>query len=97
MGFKIWRKDSSGWYLAFDAVFENKEKADEQVAELNAKYADRVKFGELSFHPYREDIKLSKDGSIIDPMLPTNKPKSKPFNNNKRRASRNGQRGTRAW
>ncbi len=88
MGFKIWRKDSSGWYLAFDAIFETKEKADEQVLELNAKYADRVSFGELSFHPYREDIKLAKDGSVIDPLLPMNKLKSKHYNSNNRRGSR---------
>jgi hypothetical protein len=92
MGFKIWGKDSSGWYFAFDVIFDTKEKADDQIQELNAKYADRVKFGELSFHPYREDIKLAKDGSIIDPLLPTNKAKTKPYYSNKRRESRSTRR-----
>lgn len=87
MGFKIWGKDSSGWYLVFDVIFDTKEKADDQIQELNAKYADRIKFGELSFHSYREDIKIAKDGSIIDPLLPMNKTKS--YNPNKRRQSRN--------
>jgi hypothetical protein len=95
MGFKIWGKDSSGWYLAFDVIFDTKEKADDQVSELNAKYADRVSFGELSFYPYREDIKLAKDGSVIDPML--NKLKLKTFSNNRGKGSRRIQSNSKAW
>lgn len=66
MGFKIWRKDNTGWWLAFDIIFNSKDKADEYIQELNAKYSDKVKYGELSFFSYRDDIKISKDGSIID-------------------------------
>jgi aminoglycoside phosphotransferase family enzyme len=73
MGYKIWRKDSSGWWPAYDAIFDTREKVEERIAELNATYADKVKYGELSFHPYRDDIKLNKDGSIIDPVLQMNK------------------------
>lgn len=83
MGFKIWGKDNSGWYLAFDVIFDTKEKVDDYVQELNAKYHDRVRFGELSFHSYREDIKIAKDGSIIDPLLQTSK------NSNNRRSFKN--------
>lgn len=70
MGYKIWRKDNIGWSLAFDAVYPTREKVDEAVAELNARYHEMVRYGELAFYPYRDDIKLSNDGSIIDPNLP---------------------------
>lgn len=73
MGYKIWRKDQSGWSLAFDAVYPTREKVEEAIAELNARYYEMVKYGELAFYPYRDDIRLSKDGSIIDPNLPVRK------------------------
>lgn len=69
MGYKIWRKDKYGWELAFDTVYPTREKVDERIAELNAVYHDMVRNSELQFHPYREDIKLAKDGSVIDPYL----------------------------
>jgi len=69
MGYKIWRKDKHGWDLAFDTVYDTKDKADEYIASLNAQYAEMVKYGELSFYPYREDIKLDKNGEIIDTEL----------------------------
>lgn len=73
MGYKIWRKDRNGWSLAFDATYPTREKADEAVAEANARYHELVKYGELMFYPYRDDIKLSRDGSIIDPNIPVRK------------------------
>jgi hypothetical protein len=69
MGYKIWRKDQTGWSLAFDVIYSTKDKADEVIEELNARYHELVKYGELMFYPYRDDIKLSRDGKIIDPTL----------------------------
>lgn len=69
MGYKIWRKDNSGWALAFDTIYQTRELADEGIAELNAVYHYQVSTGELSFYPYLEDIRLAKDGSIIDKVL----------------------------
>jgi hypothetical protein len=77
MGFKIWRKDREGWFLAFDIVFPTREKALERIAELNAAHKDLVKFGELEFLPYPEDIKIDKKGDIIDDKLPIYRQKSK--------------------
>lgn len=74
MGYKIWRKDSSGWELAFDTVYPTREKVDERIAELNAVYHQQVHLGELEFLPYLEEIKLARNGSVIDDALPTNKP-----------------------
>ncbi|MFA5759159.1 MAG: hypothetical protein WC942_07395 [Clostridia bacterium] len=82
--YKIWRKDNFGWSIAFDTLFESKEKADEHIAELNAVYHEKVNFGELSFYPYRENIKLSKDGNIIDPNIPIYKKHRKYSKNNRR-------------
>lgn len=79
MGYKIWRKDDTGWWLAFDTVFDTREAVDEYIGSLNAQYAEKVRFGEFSFHPYRDDIKLNKDGSIHDPLLITNRPKPKHY------------------
>lgn len=79
MGFKIWRKDKFGYELAFDVVFETEEKANEQIAELNARYFNNIKYNDLSFFSYKEDIKLSKDGSVIKPNLPRKRFKSKFF------------------
>mgnify|MGYP001045476932 CR=1 FL=1 len=73
MGYKIWRKDKYGWELAFDYVYPTREKVDERIAELNAAYPDKIKYGELSFYPYRDDIVLSKDGNIVDDKLPVKK------------------------
>lgn len=66
MGFRIWRKDKTGWSLAFDSIYNTKEEADAHIEELNAVYHDKVKYGELLFYPYREDIELNKNGSIIE-------------------------------
>lgn len=66
MGYKIWRKDRKSWCLAFDDVFVTKELVDSRIAELNAIHHELVRLGELSFYPYRDDIKLSRDGEIID-------------------------------
>ena len=66
-GYRIWRKDRFGWELAFDQVFTTKESVDSRIQELNAQYNDLVKYGELAFYPYREDIRLSRSGGIIDP------------------------------
>lgn len=65
-GYRIWRKDRFGWELAFDQVFTSKESVDERILELNAQYHDLIRYGELAFLPYREDIRLSKSGGIID-------------------------------
>lgn len=73
-GYKIWRKDKSGWELAFDTVYSTREKVDERIAELNAVYHQQVQLGELEFLPYLENIKLARNGSVIDDALPTNKP-----------------------
>lgn len=73
MGYKIWRKDSSGWELAFDTVYPTREKVDERIAELNAVYHHQVQLGELEFLPYLEEIKLSRNGNVIDEALPTNR------------------------
>lgn len=85
MGYKIWRKDSTGWSLAFDMVFASREAVDEYIGSLNAQYAERVKFGDLSFHPYRDDIKLNKDGSINDPSLQLIRSKPRPSTNKRSR------------
>lgn len=69
MGFKIWRQDTSGWSLAFDSVYNTKEAADARIQELNAAYAEKIHFGELAFYLYRDDIKIAKDGSIVDSVL----------------------------
>jgi len=66
MGFRIWRKDKTGWSLAFDSVYNTKEEADTHIEELNAAYHDKIKYGELLFYPYREDIELNRNGTIID-------------------------------
>lgn len=91
MGYKIWRKDSAGWSLAYDTVFETRESAEERIGSLNAQYAEKVKFGELKFYPYRDDIKLDKDGNVVDPFIqnqvrkkshqPKRKPDQRRFNN----------------
>lgn len=86
MGFKIWRKDKFGWCLAFDAIFNSQEAANARIAELQAAFHDMISLGELSFYPYRDDIKLDRDGSIIDNNLPIYKQKrSRPHNKFKRR------------
>ena len=73
MGYKIWRKDLRGWSLAFDTVYESRETVDERIAELNAEHHDKIKYGELAFYAYRDDIKLARDGNVVDDKLPTNK------------------------
>jgi hypothetical protein len=83
MGYKIWRKDHNGWSLAFDTVYPTREKVDEAIAEANARYHEMVKYGELTFYPYRDDIKLSKDGNVIDPNIPVRMKMSK-FKNKRR-------------
>jgi hypothetical protein len=85
MGYKIWRKDNNGWSLAFDAIYPTKEKVDEAIAEANARYHEMVKYGELTFYPYRDDIKLSRDGSIIDPNI---RMTTKPRHQHRKRFSR---------
>jgi len=70
MGYKIWRRDPRGWSLAFDVVYETREDVDERIAELNAEHHDKIRYGELAFYPYRDDIKLARDGSVIDDKLP---------------------------
>ena len=70
MGYKIWRRDPKGWCLAFDTVYETREDVDARIAELNAEHNDKIKYGELAFYPYRDDIKLARDGSVVDDKLP---------------------------
>jgi hypothetical protein len=82
MGYKIWRKDNAGWSLAFDTVYSTREAVDARIAELQAEHHDKVQYGELSFLPYRDDIKLAKDGSVIDPAL--NKIKHQVWNRHRR-------------
>jgi hypothetical protein len=69
MGFKIWRKDSQGWSIAFDEIYSTKISVDERIAELNATYHNLVILGELSFYAYPEEIKIAKNGTIIDNVL----------------------------
>ena len=93
-GYKIWRKDSSGWELAFDIVYPTRENVNDRIAELNAVYHQQVQLGELEFLPYIEDIKLSRNGSVIDDALPINRPKhrsnkSRPRNRRKPKRVRN--------
>jgi len=71
MGYKIWRKDRFGWSLAYDTVFATREAVDEHIGSLNAQWAEKVKYGELMFYPYRDDIKLDKEGNIIDNFIQT--------------------------
>ena len=66
MGYKIWRKDRDGWSIAFDSVYPTKERVEERIAELNARYHNLVKFGELSFYAYTEDVKLDSRGNIVN-------------------------------
>lgn len=66
MGYKIWMNNKNEWSLAFDIIFDTKEKADERINELKAAYHEKVLFNEISFHAYPEDIKISKTGNIID-------------------------------
>ena len=75
MGYKIWRKDLRGWDLAFDTVYDSRESVDARIAELNAEHHDKIRYGELAFYAYRDDIKLAKDGSVVDDKLPTNRSK----------------------
>jgi len=75
MGYKIWRKDKKEYSLAFDDVFDTKESVDERIAELHAIYHTQFRFGELSFHPYPEDVKLHKNGALMEETLPTHRPK----------------------
>jgi hypothetical protein len=66
MGYKIWRRDNNIWNLAFDTIFKTEEIVSEYILELNATYNNLVKFGELEFRSYKDDIKLAKDGKIIE-------------------------------
>lgn len=85
MGFKIWRKDNQGWDLAFDTVFESREIVDSRIQELNAVWHDKVKYGELAFYPYRDDIKIARDGSIIDDNLQAIRSKRPRYRRKKRK------------
>jgi hypothetical protein len=76
MGFKIWRRDNQNWDLAFDIIFTSKESAENRIAELNAIWHDPIKFGELEFLAYPEEIKIAKNGSILDKNLPTYRKKN---------------------
>lgn len=89
MGYRIWRKDNFGWALAYDTVFETREAADERIGSLNAQWADKVKYGELVFYPYRDDIKLDKDGNVIDPFIQKQSRKRPPLRRRKHVISRN--------
>lgn len=71
MGYRIWSKDKNVWELTFDTVYKTRELAEDQVAELNAVYKTRVSLGELEFLIYPEEIKIAKNGQIVD--LPTKK------------------------
>lgn len=69
MGYRIWSKDKNVWELTFDTVYKTREQAEDQVAELNAVYKSRVSLGELEFLIYPEEIKIAKNGQIIDKIL----------------------------
>jgi hypothetical protein len=66
MNYKIWRKDKNEWSLAFDEIFKSKQEVDDRIKELNAAYYNLVRYNELNFYAYSEDIKLTKNGSVID-------------------------------
>jgi hypothetical protein len=66
MGYKIWRKDNNVWSLAFDTIYETQDKVNNAIGELNARYHDLIKYGELEFLPYLDYVKLARDGSIIE-------------------------------
>ena len=93
MGFKIWRKDSQGWSLAFDIVYDTKDLAEDRIAELNAVWHDKIRFGELAFYAYPEDIKINKSGEIIDDKLTSiykkRLPKHKKRNGKRKRSPNN--------
>lgn len=85
MGYKIWRKDHLEWSLAYDTVFQTREAVDEHIYSLNAQWAEKVKYGELIFYPYRDDIKLDKDGNIISDTIQTRRGKRTPAYKRKRK------------
>lgn len=87
MGYRIWRKDRSCWSLAFDTIYETQEKVTEAIEELNAVYHQLVKFGELQFLPYLDNINLNKDGSIKEP---SKKNFTKPKYGNQNKFTRKG-------
>jgi hypothetical protein len=95
-GYKIWRKDNQGWELAFDTVYPTREKVDERIAELNAAYHEMVQLGELQFYPYREDIRLARDGSIRDVPVTTTAKLSEFTKRNKKPNHRHRRRKPRA-
>jgi hypothetical protein len=68
MGYRIWRKDNKAWSLAFDTIYETQDKVNDAIAELNARYHDLIKYGELEFLPYLDHVKLARDGSIAEPI-----------------------------
>lgn len=68
MGYRIWRKDNNAWSLAFDTIYETQDKVNDAIAELNARYHDMIKYGELQFLPYLEHVNLNRDGSVREPI-----------------------------
>lgn len=68
MGYRIWRKDNNAWSLAFDTIYETQDKVNDAIAELNARYHDMIKYGELQFLPYLEHVNLNRDGSVKEPF-----------------------------
>lgn len=86
MNYKIWRKDGNEWSLAFDTIYSSKILVDERISELNAVYHELIRFNELTFYAYPEDIKISKNGFIISNEKPKmNIKKNKYYNKRKKK------------
>jgi hypothetical protein len=66
MGYRIWSKDKNIWELTFDTIYKTRDLAEEQIAELNAVYKSRVSLGELEFYIYPEEVKIGKNGQIVE-------------------------------
>jgi hypothetical protein len=76
MGYRIWRKDKNVWSLAFDTIYETQDKVTDAIAELKAAYHELMKYGDVEFLPYPDNINISKNGNIVEntPYRKPNRP-----------------------